>query len=76
MFKVNELNGVKIAYSEETEFIVQVGYGKGTYKTKYRFVGDLVRAVLHFNSINVGRGYKKRLLMPSSKKPVLARVFS
>jgi len=45
-------------------------------KTKYRFVGNLVSAVLYFNGINIGNGYKKRLMMPSAKKPVLARVFS
>jgi len=72
-----ELDGKKIAYTNETEFLVQVGRYKGSYKTRHRFVGNLGQAVLWFNGINVGSGYKKRLLMPScTHKPVLARVFS
>ena len=47
-------------------FEVQVGKGsKGAYKTRYRFEGDSFhnsRAMLYFASINIGRGYKKRLL--------------
>ena len=74
--KMNELNGVKIVYHDDTEFLVQVGKDSGAYKTKYRFVGNLVSAVLYLNGINIGNGYKKRLMMPSAKKPVLARVFS
>ena len=71
----SSLDGKMIAYSSETEFLVQVGKKtKGAYKTSYRFVGDLPRAVFFFNSINIGLGFKKRLLMPScTKKPVLAR---
>lgn len=76
VMKSNELNGVKIVYHDDTEFLVQLGRDKGSYKTKYRFVGNLVSAVMYFNSINIGNGYKKRLIMPSSKKPILARVFS
>jgi NRPS condensation-like uncharacterized protein len=74
--KSNELNGVRIVYQDDTEFLVQVGKDKSSYKTKYRFVGSLVSAVMYFNGINIGNGYKKRLIMPSAKKPVLARVFS
>jgi hypothetical protein len=70
----SELDGKKIAYSSETAFLVQVGKGdKGSYHTKYSFKGNLARAVMYFNMINIGNGYKKRLLMPSSKKPVLVR---
>jgi hypothetical protein len=74
--KSNELNGVRIVYHDDTEFLVQVGKYKGSYKTKYRFIGNLVSAVLYLNGINISNGYKKRLIMPSAKKPVLARVFS
>lgn len=69
---VKELNGKKVAYHSETEFLVQVGKGKSAYKTTYAFTGDLPKAVQYFNCINIGLGYKKRLLMPSSPKPVLA----
>ena len=72
-----ELDGKRIAYSSETEFLVQVGRGpRGAYTTRYRFVGDLPRAVLHYRGINIGRGYKKRLLAPSMNKPLLARATS
>ena len=57
------LNGEHIAYHDQTEFLVQVGKGKSAYKTKYRFAGKLSMAVLHYNGINIGNGYKKRLLM-------------
>lgn len=71
-----ELNGKKIAYHTETEFLVQVGKGKGAYETRYQFIGNLDEAVFYYKRINIANGYKKRLLMPSSKKPVLARQFS
>jgi len=70
----NELDGKRIAYSSQTVFVVQVGKGpKGSYKTRYVFTGDLPQAVKYYNCINIGYGYKKRLLMPSSKNPVLAK---
>jgi len=72
--KTATLNGKHIAYSSATEFLVQVGrYSKGSYRTRYSFRGDLAQAVFYFNCINVGNGYKKRLLMPSSQKPVICR---
>ncbi len=73
--KVSELNGKKIAYSSETEFVVQIGRGsKGSYKTRYVFKGELGKAVFYYDSINIGRGYKKRLLMPSdSRNPALSK---
>ena len=75
--KTAELDGKKIAYSEDTEFLVQIGRGKGSYTTKWSFKGDLYTACFYYRSLNVGNGYKKRLLMPScSKRPVLARQFS
>jgi len=71
------LDGKNIGYSSETEFMVQVGKGSGAYKTKYSFKGNLGQAVAYYRGINIGNGYKKRLLMPScSKNPVLARHFS
>lgn len=62
-----------IAYTNHTEFLVQVGRGRGAYKTRYGFKGDLRAAVQHYNCINVGNGRKKRLIAPSLNKPVLAR---
>ena len=75
--QVSELDGKKIAYSSETEFLLQIGKGKkGAYKTRNTFKGNLGLAMFYYNSINIGNGYKKRLVMPSSKKPILARASS
>lgn len=69
-----QLDGKMVAYCSETKFLVQVGRGpKGGYKTSYSFKGDLAKAVFYYNCINIGRGYKKRLTMPASNKPILAR---
>lgn len=71
------LDGKPIAYTDQTEFLVQVGKGpKGRYSTKYCLSGDersLLRAVGHYIGINIGNGYKKRILMRSSPRKVLAR---
>ncbi len=71
------LNGKLIAYHSSTEFLIQVGKGKkGSYKTHYTITGNLIQAVIIFNGINLGNGYKKRLLAPSMIGPLLARVYS
>lgn len=75
-YKTATLDGNRIIYSETTEFLVQVGYKNRKYDTRYAFRGNLAQAVMYFNAINIGRGYKKRLLMPGARKPVLARQFS
>jgi hypothetical protein len=72
----SELNGKKIAYSSETDFLVQVGKGKGSYKTRYSFKGKFAQAFFYYCGINVGYGYKKRLFVPSFNKPTLAKVLS
>jgi hypothetical protein len=70
------LDGKQIAFSSETEFLVQVGKGKGAYKTRYRFVGNIGQAVGYYRGINSGNGYKKRLVSWAMNKPVLAREVS
>lgn len=71
--KIATLNGAKIAFSSQTEFKVQVSSPKGPYKTRYSFVGNLGQAVLFFNGINLGYGWKKRLIAPSFNKPVFSQ---
>lgn len=73
-----ELDGKKIAFSSLTSFLVQVGKGRGSYRTRYGFSGasSLVQAVHYYKAINIGNGYKKRLFSPEMKKPTLARAFS
>lgn len=76
MFHTAILDGKKIAYSDATEFLVQVGKGRGSYKTRYSFTGNLAQAVAHYRGINIGNGFKKRLYAPAMNKPLLARAFS
>ena len=65
-------------YFEDTKFLVQVGKGtKGSYKTKYSFTGNLSKALKYYSCINIGNGYKKRLLMVDScKQQVLEKCAS
>lgn len=73
----NELDGKKVAYHSETEFLVQLGKGRrGSYRTRYTFKGSLTQAVGWYNAINIGNGYKKRLIAPSFNRPLLARAWS
>jgi hypothetical protein len=75
--KTATLDGELIAYSSETTFLVQVGrYTKGSYATRYSITGNLARAYLYYRSTNIGRGYKKRLVMVGANKPVLAKAAS
>lgn len=70
------LDGHLIAFSSETEFKVQVASPKGKWRTRWAVKGNLGRAVLLFNGINIGYGWRKRLIAPSFNKPVLARQVS
>ena len=70
------LDGKPVAYTNLTRFEVQSGRGKSAYRTRYSFTGDIAQAVRYYCFINIGRGYKKRLVMVGANKPVLARQFS
>lgn len=71
--KTVTLDGKKLAYTNQTEFLVQIGKNRSAYRTKWRFTGNIHQAVAYYRALNVGRGYKKRLLMPSAKHPTLAK---
>lgn len=64
----------RIAYTDETIFLVQIGKNRGAYRTRIVIKGDLHQAAHYYKSINVGLGYKKRLYMPNAKRPTLARM--
>ena len=49
------------------EFLIQVGRYKGAYKTKYK-CANLIQASLWYRAINIGNGYKKRLIMNGKVK--------
>lgn len=74
--KTATLDGRRIAYANTTVFEVQVGRGRSAYHTRYSIIGNLAQACLYYRGINIGNGYKKRLLAPGFNKPVLARAFS
>lgn len=74
--KTATIDGKMISYHTGTEFLVQIGKGKSAYETRYKIVGSIGQAIMYYNSINIGNGYKKRLLVPSFNKPLLARQFS
>jgi len=68
------LDGKRIAWGPDTVFLVQVGRGrKGAYRTRYSFRANLAQAVMHFNCLNIGLGYKARIFVPSFNRPVLCR---
>ena len=74
--KASTLDGKIIGYSSETIFLVQSGKGKSKYRTRVEIKGNLTQAALHYMAINTHSGYKKRLIMVGSNKPVLARYIS
>jgi hypothetical protein len=72
------LDGKDYQYTDWTYFVVQVGKGKkGHYETRFSFKARPAQAVSNYNCINIGNGYKKRLVMKdghSSKRgQVIAR---
>lgn len=67
------LDGARIAYSSVTEFLVQTGRGSRAYKTERVFIGDLAGAAAFYRSLKIAPGQKKRLLMPASRNPVIAK---
>lgn len=68
-----KINGRSVCYSDTTVFQVQVGKGKGSYKDKYTFTGDIRKAAFYYECINIGNGYKKRLCMNGK---AIVRAFS
>ena len=75
--KTATLDGKRIGYCSVTVFEIQVGKGpKGPYKTRTRVVGNLEQAIMQYNMLNIGNGYKKRLFCPTMNRPVLARTQS
>jgi hypothetical protein len=56
--------------TKECEFAVQIGFRqKGRYHNRYLFqIGDWHKSVFYFNSINIGNGFKKRLVVKEGDK--------
>ena len=72
-----ELNGKQIAFHKTSIIKIQIGWGRQGYKTKNAFgPSEFARAVITYNGINIGNGYKKRLYCETLNEPVLARAVS
>ena len=70
-------NNQPVIFFHDAIIELQLGKGKSSYKTKYQFnAAEFDRAVFHYNAINIGNGYKKRLLCRTINKPILARSIS
>lgn len=67
-------NGEKVAFHKDSKIFVQIAKGKNAYKNRYGFLAcEFGMAVFHYNAINIGNGYRKRLYCETLNKPVLAR---
>lgn len=70
------IDGKDYTYSEGDLWNVEVGKGSGSYKVRYS-LDTPHKAMLYFNAINIGRGFKKRLtLVQNNDKIHIARVLS
>ena len=70
-------NGKKISFHKTSTIQIQIGRGKGIYKIRHTFEAkDFGRAVMTYNGINIGNGFKKRLVSWGLNKPLLARSIS
>lgn len=76
MTKTVSLDNKLIAYEDRHLFLVQIGRGKGKYQNHNRVQGDLPHAVMLYNMLNIGNGYKKRLVCNDFNKPVIAKYIS
>lgn len=70
-----ELDGRRLAFASNSEFHVQIGKGsKGSYRTLLKFQGDeFTRGFMYYRGINVGNGYKKRLVSWNMNKPIICK---
>ncbi len=72
-----ELDGRKICFHKDNVIKVEIGKGDRGYKTHSTFEAkDFGQAVWLYNGINIGNGYKKRMICDSLNKKLLARAFS
>lgn len=70
-------NGKNISFHEDSIIKVQIGKGSSAYKESYSFsAADFSKAVMHYNCINIGNGYKKRLYCDSLNKKTLHKVLT
>ncbi len=72
-----ELNGKEVVFSEHSIIEVQMGKNTSNYKTHYEFQAkDFHLAIFYYNALNIGNGYKARLICKTLNRPVLAKKVS
>lgn len=71
--KTITINGKQYTYFSDTYFLVQVARKRGSFATRNAVMGNYAQAVALYNGINIGNGFKKRLLLQTSvRREVLA----
>ena len=67
------IDGKRIAYGESTVFLVEVSRRpdrKSGYAVRNRVTGNPAQACVLYSGINLGNGYRKRLRLEWSKRPI------
>ena len=64
-------NGKRIDFDKDTVFTVQSAKPTDKFQTRWTFPGNPSQAAFYFDSINLGPGFSKRLLMG---KKVLVKI--
>lgn len=72
-YYIAELNGKRVGYNNKTKFEIQVGKGKGSYKTKHRITGNFRKALSKYNDIDLSDNTKKRLVMIGATNPIIMK---
>lgn len=68
------LNGKEVVLHKDAVIRIQIRKDKDSYETRCTFSPkEFGKAVIHYNGINVGKGYIKRLYCENLNRPVLAR---
>ena len=57
------INGKSYQVTEKSKYQIQVGRYKSHYENVYVFIGSPLQALGYYRGLNVGNGYKKRLLV-------------
>lgn len=67
-----EINGKSIELNQADTIRIQLGFKRGRFKHYHSFdAKDMARALMIYNGINIGNGYKKRLVIGYIKPKVI-----
>ena len=57
------LNNKEHTVNDKSVIHIQLGKNRSAYRNKWSFVGEAAKAVRYYRCLNVGYGYKKRLVL-------------